>query len=219
MATPTLSEAFALTETVPLTVALFDGEVIDTVGGVVSPLLTVTFTLALVVVFPAASFATAVSVWLAFETDVVFHEKLYGDEVSAAPTFAPSTCNCTLATPTLSEAVTLTVTVPFTVALLAGDVIETVGGVVSALFTVTVTTALVAAFPAASFATAASVWLAFETEVVFQEKLYGADVSAAPAFAPSTWNCTLAIPTLSEAVALTVTVPLTVALFAGEVIA
>jgi len=71
-----LSEAVALTVTVPLTVALFAGEVIETVGGVVSALFTVTFTLALVAVFPAASFASAVSVWLAFETDVVFQEKL-----------------------------------------------------------------------------------------------------------------------------------------------
>jgi hypothetical protein len=76
LATPTLSEAVALTVTLPLTVALFAGEVIETVGGVVSELLTVTFTLALVAEFPAASFATVVSVWLPLETEVVFHEKL-----------------------------------------------------------------------------------------------------------------------------------------------
>jgi hypothetical protein len=88
-----LSEAVALTVTVLLTVALFAGDVMLAVGGVVSALFTVTLTLALVVVFPAASLATAVSVWLAFETEVVFHEKLYGEDVSADPTFAPSTCS------------------------------------------------------------------------------------------------------------------------------
>jgi hypothetical protein len=58
-----LSLAFAVTETVPFTVAPFAGAVIETVGGVVSVvLLTVTVTLALVVLFPAASLATALSV-------------------------------------------------------------------------------------------------------------------------------------------------------------
>jgi hypothetical protein len=172
LATATLSEAVAFTVIVPLTVALFDGEVIETAGGVVSELLlTVTFTPALVVAFPAASLATAVSVWLPLATDLVLHEKLYGELVSADPTFPPSTCNCTLATPTLSEAVAFTVIVPFTVALFAGEVIETVGGVVSALFTVTFTAALTPAFPDMSFATAVSVWLAFETVVVSHEKL------------------------------------------------
>ena len=218
LATPTLSEAVALTVTVPLTVALFAGEVIDTVGGVVSLLLTVTFTPALVVLLPAESFATAVSVWLPFETDVLLHEKLYGEFVSAVPTFAPSTCNCTLATATLSEAVALTETVPLTVALFAGEVIETAGGVVSLLFTVTFTAALVVVPPEESFAIAVKVWLPFDTDVVLQEKLYGELVSAAPTFAPSTCNCTLDMPPLSEAVAFTVTTPLTVALFDGEVI-
>jgi len=77
--------------------------------------------------------------------------------VSAAPTFAPSTCNSTLAIPALAEAVAFTVIVPLTVALLAGEVIETVGGVAVVLLTVTVTTALVAAFPDVSTATAESV--------------------------------------------------------------
>jgi len=219
LATPTLSEAVALTVTVPLNVALFAGDVIETVGGVVSLLLTVTFTPALVVLFPAESFATAVSVWLPFETDVLLHEKLYGELVSAAPTFAPSTCNCTLAMPPLSEAVAFTVTTPLTVALFDGEVIETVGGgVLLVLLTVTFTPALVAVFPAESFATAVKVWLPFETEVLLQENVYGEFASAAPTFAPSTCNCTLATATLSEAVAFTVTTPLTVALFEGEVI-
>jgi hypothetical protein len=50
----------------------------------------------------------------------------------AAPVFALSTLNCTLATATLSLALALRLTVPESVALAAGEVIETVGGVVSA---------------------------------------------------------------------------------------
>ena len=64
-ATPTLSAAVAESVTaVPETVAPLAGVVIETVGGVGSGagLLTVTLTPALVVVFPAASRATAVSV-------------------------------------------------------------------------------------------------------------------------------------------------------------
>jgi len=49
----------------------------------------------------------------------------------AAPLFALSTLNCTFATATLSLALAVTVTVPERVVLDAGDVIETVGGVVS----------------------------------------------------------------------------------------
>ena len=52
--------------------------------------------------------------------------------MSSEPRFAPSSRNCTLATPTLSEAVALTVTaVPPTTALAAGAVIVTVGAIVS----------------------------------------------------------------------------------------
>jgi len=43
-------------------------------------------------------------------------------------------------------------------------------------------------------------------------------VTALPALAPSTWNCTLAIGALPDALALTVTVPDTVAPLAGAVI-
>jgi len=49
----------------------------------------------------------------------------------AAPLFALSTLNCTVATATLSLALAVTVTVPESVALDAGDVMETAGGVVS----------------------------------------------------------------------------------------
>src|SRR4029453_11637234 len=89
-------------------------------------------------------------------TDVVFHEIEYGALVSSAPTFVPSTLNCTPATATLSEAVADTVTVFCTVALLAGALIETVGAVVSALLTVTDTVADVVVLPAGSLATAVS---------------------------------------------------------------
>jgi len=51
--------------------------------------------------------------------------------VTAAPVLALSTLNCTLATATLSLALAVKFAVPESVALAAGDVIETVGGVVS----------------------------------------------------------------------------------------
>ena len=54
-----------------------------------------------------------------------------GADVSAEPMAAPSARNCTLATPTLSEALAETVIVPETVAPEVGAVICTVGGVVS----------------------------------------------------------------------------------------
>ncbi len=53
-------------------------------------------------------------------------------------------------TPTLSLAVAVIAIVPLTVAPFAGAVIEVVGGVVSALFTVTLTVALVPTLLAAS---------------------------------------------------------------------
>src|SRR3954470_4860865 len=113
-----------------------NGVVMAAVGGVVSPpppvaFDTVTVTAADVVVLPAASRATAVSVCVPFVAVVVFHAIEYGAVVSSAPRFAPSTLNCTPATPTLSAAVALTVTVPDTVVPPAGPLIVTVGGVVS----------------------------------------------------------------------------------------
>ena len=51
--------------------------------------------------------------------------------VSSAPRFWPSSLNWTPLTPTLSEAVAFTATVPDTVAPAAGAVIETFGAVVS----------------------------------------------------------------------------------------
>jgi hypothetical protein len=71
-----LSVAFAVTFTVPETVAPFAGDVIATVGGVVSgvELFTCTVIAALVVEFPEVSVATAVMEWLAFDKEPVFNE-------------------------------------------------------------------------------------------------------------------------------------------------
>jgi len=183
------------------------------------PLFTVTLTVALVVEFPAASFAIALSVCAPLVAVVVFHDAEYGVAVSKPPRLAPSSWNCTLATPTLSAAVAVTAMVEETVAPFAGAVSETVGGVVSGvvLLTVTVTTALVAVFPAPSLAMAFKVCAPFVDLVVSQEKLYGATTSRVPTLTLSSWNCTLATLTLSVAFADTVTVADTVAVFAGAV--
>src|SRR5438876_1551183 len=86
-----------------------------------------------------------------------------------------------------------------------------------ALSTVTLTAAEVAALPAASLATAVKLWLPFALKAVFQETEYGATVSSTPRIAPSSLNCTPTTPTLSVALAATVTVPATVAPGLGEV--
>src|SRR5436190_1920837 len=143
-------------------------------------LLTVTLCEAAVVVLPAASRATAVSVCVPLVAVVVFHAVEYGLMVSSAPKFAPSTLNCTPATPTLSEALAVTVTaVPATVAPPAGAVTVTVGAVVSPLLTVTVTAADVAVLPAASRATAVRVWVPLALVVVFHVRVFGLAVSSA----------------------------------------
>src|SRR5206468_2050332 len=92
--------------------------------------------------------ATAVNVWLPFVAVVVSHDTEYGDAESSAPRVAPSSLNWTPATPTLSLAVALTVTVLDTVAFAAGAVIETVGAVPSSV--VKVKSPEVARLPAAS---------------------------------------------------------------------
>ena len=53
-----------------------------------------------------------------------------GAVVTSFPSGAPSSRNCTPTTPTLSEAFAVMVIVPETVALAAGEVTETDGGVV-----------------------------------------------------------------------------------------
>ena len=104
---------------------------------------------------------------------------------------------------------------------LAGDVRLTDGGVVSGggrLDTVTVTAADVRVLPAASRAMAVRVWVEpLAAAVVSQVREYGAAVSSVPRLVPSSWNCTPATPTLSEAPAVTLTVPETVSPLAGDV--
>src|SRR5437667_358431 len=85
----------------------------ESTGGVRS-LATVTVTVAEVVVFPAASRATAVRVCEPLLTAVVSQEREYVLVVSSGPRFAMSSLNCTPTTPTLSEAVAETVMVPET---------------------------------------------------------------------------------------------------------
>src|SRR6266403_770592 len=139
--TATLSDALAVTVVVLETVDPPAGAVTLTVGAVVS-LETVTVIGEAVVVLPAASRATAVSVCDALLAVVVSHAIAYGAVVSSTPTFAPSRRNWTPTTPTLSDALALIVVVPETVAPFAGAVRLTVGGVVS-LSTVTVIAAAV----------------------------------------------------------------------------
>ena len=74
------------------------------------------------------------------------------------------------------------------------------------LSTVTVTVPEVVLLPAASLATAVKLWLPLVAVVVSQVKLCGEVVSSAERLAPSSLNWTPATPTLSEAVAETVTV-------------
>src|SRR5262249_2205306 len=167
--TPTLSEAFAVTDTVPDTVVPPAGAGIDTVRFVVSPFDPVTGTPAAAVVSPAASRATAVNVWPPAAADVVFHDIEYGKAVYSAPRFAPSSLNWTPATPTLSEAFAVTFTVPLTVLPAAGVINETVGFVVSLLLIVTVTPADVPRFPAASRATAVSTCVPLDAVAVFHD--------------------------------------------------
>src|SRR5439155_16030656 len=83
-----------------------------------------------VVELPAASRATAVSVCEALLAVVVSHAMEYGAVVSSAPRFAPSSLNCTPATPTLSDALAVTVVVLETVDPPAGAVTLADGAVV-----------------------------------------------------------------------------------------
>src|SRR5439155_1751048 len=157
------------------------------------PFDTVTVTPADVFRFPAASRAIAVRVCEPFPTLAVFQEVEYGAAVSSAPSAPPSRRNCTPATPTLSEAVALTVTVDDTVAPFAGDVMLTDGGVVSGggtFDTVTVTVLDEYRRPSASRATALSVCGPFPTDVVLQDTEYGDAPSSAPRLPPSSLNWT-----------------------------
>src|SRR5579859_2926298 len=90
-------------------------------------------------------------------------------------------------------------------------------GGVTVLFTVTVTGAAEAWLPAASHAVAVSVCEPFAIFVVSSVPLYGALLNALPRFAPSSLSCTPVTPTLSDAPAVTVMEPDTVAPLAGAV--
>src|SRR5437867_80176 len=169
-----------------------------------------------VVVLPAPSRATAVSVCDALLAAAVFHETAYGAVVASTPRLAPSSLNWTPPTPTLSEALAVTVTVLLTVAPVNGAVRLTVGGVVS-LNTVTVTAADVVVLPAPSRATAVSVCDALLAAVVFHETAYGAVVASTPRLAPSNLTWPPRPSSLPEALAVTVTVLLTVAPVVGAV--
>ncbi len=68
--------------------------------------------------------------------------------------------------------------------------------------------------PPAAVDTAVSKWLPLGRVAVFSKKLNGAVVTAGPALAPSTKNCTLAV--LADARIVTVIVPETVAPETGE---
>src|SRR5438094_6597564 len=104
----------------------------ESAGGVVS-FDAVTLTAAAVDVLPAASRATAVSVWLPLAAAVVSHVTAYGALVTSTPRLTPSTLNCTPATPTLSEALATICTAPDTDALAAGAVSDTDGAVPSSV--------------------------------------------------------------------------------------
>src|SRR5438445_9232712 len=93
--------------------------------------------------------------------------------------------------------------VPETVAPGAGEEIEMVGGL---LYTITLTAAEVVVLPAASRATAVKLCEPLLAVVVFQETEYGATVTSAPRFVPSSLNCTPTTPTLSLALAETLIV-------------
>ena len=128
---------------------------------------TVTVTAVEVVVFPAASRATAVSVWLALVAVVVSHVTVYGAVVTSAPRFAPSSLNCTPATPTLSLALAVTEMLPVTVVPGAGAVTDTVGAVLS-FDAVTTTAVEVVLLPARSRAIAVSVCVPFVAPLLAQ---------------------------------------------------
>src|ERR1700740_2710721 len=101
-------------------------------------------------------------------------------------------------------------------AWLAAWLMVTEGGVVL-LSTVTVTGAEAVRRPAVSRATAVRVCELLLAVVVFHEMAYGAAVTSVPAFTPSSRNWTPATPALSEALAVTLIVPPTVAPGAGDV--
>jgi hypothetical protein len=139
-ATPMLSLALAWIEIVPDTEVPFVGAVMFTVGAVVSALLTLTLVES-VALLPAASRAVAAKLCRPLPVVIVFQEHENGALVSVHRTL-PFAANRTDETPILSLAVAWIETTPETVAPALGDVMLTVGGTASMLFTVTETEAV-----------------------------------------------------------------------------
>ena len=138
-----------------------------------------------------------------------------------APSDTPSSRNATLTTPTSSDAVAATITVPKTVLAASGLCSATAGAMMSfgaaVLFATVTPTLAVVEWPAASRATAVSVCAPFTADSVVHITSYGATASSAPSGTPSSLNCTPKTSRSSDAVALTVTAPLTVAPVPGLV--
>src|SRR3989344_6151125 len=86
------SEAEAVMVTLPLNVCEAVGWGMETEGVVESDAMLVTVTVIGLdtVVFPAASRAVAVRVWVPLETPMVFHSPEYGGVVSSVPRLTPS---------------------------------------------------------------------------------------------------------------------------------
>src|SRR3989338_660803 len=112
--------------------------------------------------------------------------------------------------PVPSIAETDIVTVPFIVEPLSGDVIETAGGVVSAVLLTFIAICVLAMFADVSLATAVRIYSLLANVIVFSEAEYGVVVSSTVTFVPFIVNCTPAMPVLSDANAETTTVPFTV---------
>ena len=212
--------ALAVTVIVPETVAPEAGELIETLGGAGGTglaLLTLMETPALVAVCPPVLLAMAVSKWVLLESVAVFSATLKGALVSGSPALMPSTMNCTLVA--FPDALAVIAMVPETVAPEAGEVMATLGGASGgagvALLTLMDTAVLVAIFPCPVQATAVSKWLLLESVVVLSDRLKGALVTAVPTGWLSTMNCTLVA--FADALAMTVTVPETVAPETGDV--
>ena len=115
--------------TAPDTVVPPAGDVTVTLGAVPSTTVTITWAVAML---PAASRATARSTWGPGAALAAFQVAEYGAVVSSEPRLTPSTWNWTPATPRASVACAVTVTEPDTTAPLAGEAMDTVGGIVSA---------------------------------------------------------------------------------------
>src|SRR5919201_501183 len=191
---PTLSFAAAKTSMLPPVQAPFGGDVMLTVGGVVSPpppppppapdgtigdvasLLIVTG--AEMVWLPDVSVATACTWYAAGAREPVTHQMLPLHDAPLqvmVPNTLPLPQSLISRNPTLSFAVAKTSMLPPVQAPFGGDVMLTVGGVVSPpppppLETMTVMLAVLV-LPAASRATAFSVWVPSGTAVEFHDTL------------------------------------------------